>query len=106
MYKDKEKQKQANKERQQRYRDKAKSVTPAVTPCDENVTPTIPDDWVGYGLPNCACMHCQQNRRSGSRLLINHGPYKNEHELAGNEVNRVSLPGDVDYAGKALVKAG
>jgi len=30
-------------------------------------------------------------------MTLNHGRYKAFSELADNEVNRVSLPGDVDY---------
>ena len=50
-----------------------------------------------FGQPDCQCRHCQSNRASGSKFILNHGPYKRSAELAGNEFNRVSLPGDVDY---------
>lgn len=52
-----------------------------------------------FGQPDCECRHCANNRNNGSRLVINHGPYKPVSELKDNEVNRVSLPGDVDYRG-------
>jgi len=58
-----------------------------------------------YGQPNCECMHCQQNRRSKHPRLINHGPYRPVELLKHNEVNRVSLPGDVDYKGNDKLKA-
>ena len=50
------------------------------------------------GGPNCQCMMCQQNRTRTKPLIINHGQYKQGFELAENEVNRVPLPGDIDYA--------
>jgi len=56
----------------------------------------LPDN---YGLENCACMHCQQNRRAEHKLIINHGAYKAAADLGPFEVNRQILPGDVDYAG-------
>jgi hypothetical protein len=52
-----------------------------------------------FGQPDCECRHCQQNRRSDHKLIINHGAWKPASQLAANEVNRVSLPGDVDYVG-------
>lgn len=53
-----------------------------------------------YGTPDCACKHCQTERsKAGGRRLINHGAYKDRNQLADKEVNRVSLPGDVDYDG-------
>ncbi len=56
-----------------------------------------------YGLENCECLHCGVNRNPGRKNIINHGQYKPAHELADNEVNRVSLPGDVDYTGVAMI---
>ncbi len=50
-----------------------------------------------YGRANCECQHCQQNRRQGSKHILNHGPYKDITRLGPNEFNRVSLPGDTDY---------
>lgn len=55
-----------------------------------------------YGLPNCQCLHCQQNNRQKQPIVINHGAYKKQGQLAKNEVNRVSLPGDTDYGGVCL----
>ena len=52
-----------------------------------------------FGQPDCECRHCQNNRQSGDHKLINHGPHKLIGELKDHELNRVSLPGDVDYAG-------
>lgn len=52
-----------------------------------------------FGQIDCQCMHCQQNRRSNHKLLINHGDHKPANQLMKNEVNRVSLPGDIDYDG-------
>ena len=47
-----------------------------------------------YGLADCQCMMCK-----GSNKVVNHGQYKAAAELSANEVNRVALPGDCDYAG-------
>jgi hypothetical protein len=52
-----------------------------------------------FGQPDCECMHCRQNRRQGSHHILNHGPHKPASELSPNELNRVALPGDVDYTG-------
>ena len=52
-----------------------------------------------FGKEDCECMHCQSNRKDGSKNIINHGTHKSASELAEHEVNRVSLPGDADYQG-------
>jgi hypothetical protein len=52
-----------------------------------------------FGLDNCQCQHCKTNRQHDSKLIINHGPAKSYNQLKPGEVNRVSLPGDVDYDG-------
>ena len=75
---------------------------PSVTvTADELVTETKP---ANYGQPDCQCMHCQSNRANGSRHTINHGAYKPADELGVKELNRVSLPGDVDYVEMASRK--
>ncbi len=71
-------------------------VTGTVTP--EGIKHQVPSN---YGQLDCQCMHCQQNRRSDHRLVLNHGAYKPAGQLGRNEWNRVSLPGDVDYDGAA-----
>lgn len=127
-YKDKDKQKEANKLAAQRRRDKGMTnkgmtkqgmtqdpkVIPDVTPkahdgsidvrtlaqadaaCGEYLTHGLP---ANYGQPDCECKHCRANRAHGSKHTINHGPYKPFVQLKPGEVNRVSLPGDVDYDG-------
>ena len=55
-----------------------------------------------YGLDNCTCQHCLSNNANGHKHEINHGDYKPVNELARNELNRVCLPGDVDYNGCCL----
>jgi len=94
MYKDKDKQREAQRERTRRYRVKQKSIR-IVTPTGISVTP-LPDN---YGEPDCQCRHCQQNRANRNKHIINHSHYKAQDQLVSNEVNRVSLPGDVDYVG-------
>ena len=54
-----------------------------------------------YGNTGCACLHCAQNKGNGNRSVINHDRYKPIGELGPKEINRVSLPGDPDYAGVA-----
>ena len=63
-----------------------------ITP--EGVKAEVP---ANYGKPDCACLHCRSNRANGSRHVINHGKGKTIDQLDRNEVNRVALPGDVDY---------
>ena len=105
MYKDKDKQREADRIRQQRRRDakKTKGVTNAR--CDESVT--IPKDNreikpfcalpANFSKPDCQCQMYKTNRVNGDKHTINHGKYKRNYELAEHELNRVSLPDDVDY---------
>lgn len=75
-----------------------KSVTDVtVTPEGEKLQ--VPTN---YGQPDCECMHCQIKRGNKSHNIINHGKYKQAHQLADNEINRVALPGDIDYDGVCL----
>ncbi len=119
-YKDKEKQKEAQRERTRRYRSKQKGVT------SEGVTQgvTIPADVLAtqavelakqrqedeeyltalpanFGEPDCQCTHCKNNRTHTQQLDINHGAWKPADRLGKNEINRVTLPGDIDYEGVA-----
>ena len=99
-YKDKEKQRQANKEASARHRAKAKGMTEGMTNEGMTVTPSvIPNQ------PDCQCMHCRQARANNVTFsrnhVINHGPYKTAGQLAKGESNRVALPGDPDYDGVA-----
>ena len=56
----------------------------------------IPD----FGGPECGCKMCHNYRARGKDTkLLNHGPYKPVSELAEDQLNRVSLPGDIDYQG-------
>jgi hypothetical protein len=57
-------------------------------------TGQVPDN---YGQPDCQCKHCQNNRNGKLGLTINHAEPVNQ-TIKGH-VNRVSLPGDVDYVG-------
>lgn len=60
---------------------------------------TLADKPGKYGQVDCDCQHCKSNRATGSRHVLNHGAYKHADQLDGNELNRVTLPGDVDYVG-------
>ncbi|MBE3141172.1 MAG: hypothetical protein IMZ53_11415 [Thermoplasmata archaeon] len=61
-----------------------------------------------YGLPDCTCWHCKQNRSQpeARQYIINHSPYKTASEFVGREINRVSLPGDCDYQGVCHKESG
>lgn len=99
MYKDKVKQKEANRKAKQKQRQGMTSegdqgmTSPGMT---QGMTRPA-----NYGQADCQCMHCKQSTVSRP----NHGAYKRSHELATNEVNRVALPGDVDYKGVAEIRA-
>jgi hypothetical protein len=81
--------------------DKIKSDT--VEDVRDNLTNRVQqkrlNEILNYGQPDCECKHCQQSRANKSKNTINHGDYKPASEMAKNEVNRVSLPGDTDYDG-------
>ena len=113
-YKDPEKRRKASQQSMQRKRQgltSPKDVNPeeltredtsrnhqlsTITP--EGLSTAIPTD---YGKPGCACLSCRANRASGNRHVINHGSYKPASRLGPKEINRVALPGDVDYSGVA-----
>ncbi len=115
-----DKQKEQSRRRQQRYRDQkrnaavtkernvtGKNVTLSDSALREPITlPEMPKSPAmlpaSFGQPDCTCQHCSNNRRNGIRKILNHGPTKTKSELAKNELNRVSLPGDVDYKGVAV----
>ena len=95
-YKDKDRQRAANRLANKRYRDnKAKGITEQ----DDSVIPSVIPRPANFGQPECECRHCQNNRRQNNRLFINHGPYKTAAELKSNEVNRQTMTGDADYEG-------
>jgi hypothetical protein len=52
--------------------------------------------------PLTDCQHVQQATRRGINT-VNLGAYRNAAELGKHEVNRVSLPGDADYTGAAVL---
>jgi len=64
-----------------------------ITHRPEPVTPNIGKP-ANYGQPDC--VHCRQSK---GRRIINHGTPKTANQLGSNEVNRVCLPGDIDYVG-------
>lgn len=129
-YKDKDKQKQAQREAARRYRDRKKYRAKGMTAKDmtqegsteqgstkdmtfkvmpyngrgnsDNIEITIePIPIPNFGQPDCECQHCQTNRANGNRHTLNHGLHKPADELGRNELNRVALPGDADYTGVA-----
>ena len=53
-----------------------------VTP--EGPKPKVPDN---YRLEDCACHHCEANKKRGHKHIINHGPYKDSTRLADNEID-------------------
>ena len=73
----------------------------SVTDVTDKLSVTVTDKPANFGQPDCECRHCRNNQASGGHKVINHGPYKTAFELGQHEINRVSLPGDVDYKGVA-----
>lgn len=107
-YKDADKQREANKERARRYRAKHKGVTHKPDRNTQTVTPKGPADLIlNFGQPDCQCAHCRAMRANNPSGLksVNHGTYKPASQLGLHEVNRVSLPGDVDYKSKSAAIA-
>ena len=91
MYKDKARQREANAERQRRYKAKQKAllsegVTDKALPCPLVVM-----------IESEECPIPEDQRKPH----INYGPYMTAHQLAtaGFQFNRVSKPGDADYNG-------
>jgi hypothetical protein len=70
------------------------SETLSETMTPEGLKSVVP---ANYGLSNCACLHCRATKSNKSDKILNHGAYKHGEQLAANELNRVSLPGDIDY---------
>ncbi len=110
MYKDKDKQREANRARQKRRRDKIKAqgvtnqgVTQGVTvakPCMS--VAALSEAYVAGFVESCMkpdyiCPIPKDQRKP----YINYGPYMTANELAtaGLKFNRVSKPGDADYNG-------
>jgi len=60
-----------------------------------------------YGQDNCGCMHCKQLKVINPKAKLNHSGYMTAAELEANgfDVNRVSLPGDIDYSGCAAARS-
>ena len=83
----------AKKSRQDRAHAHAEGRT-----VEAHAAQTLPDN---YGLPDCECQQCQTNRVNGNKHMINHSDCKMRSEMASEELNRVTLPGDVDYLGVA-----
>ena len=52
-----------------------------------------------YGKVGCGCLHCRHPKVQSGQVVLNHGAFKHAHELGLGEINRVSLQGDVDFAG-------
>ena len=77
----------------------AKTVTDVTIP-DRNTLP-VTDALrpANYGQPDCECMMCTINSNKKRKLTINHDAHKHAGSLQIDEVNRVAIPGDVDYNG-------
>ena len=125
MYKDRNKQKEANRQAQARRRQQGmtkRGMTEGVTGVTlpqvviEELSPeihmAINDECnkrafkslampANFGQDDCTCRHCQNNRAKGSPHTLNHGAHKLAKALSKKELNRVTLPGDVDYKGAA-----
>ena len=55
----------------------------------------------GWAGDNCQCGHCRNTRNNGHNRRLNHGAWlsADQLEVSDYDGNRVSIPGDVDYAG-------
>ena len=58
------------------------------------------------GGSDCGCGMCKNKVVNNSSKIINHGPWKSASELKENEINRVPIPGDVDYEGCMKFEGG
>lgn len=98
-YKNRDRQREANAAAQRRRR-RVQGMTKGMTE-QQGMTPGPADLIPNFGQPDCQCAHCRAMRANNPHGLksINHGKPKTLPQLAKNEVNRVSLPGDVDYEG-------
>jgi len=113
MYKDKDKQRQAGRDRQRRYRDKAKSVTSGgVTQGVTSAEPTVTRRPI-TGCAKDATLEDYQThperyvqRVHPERLNWTGYMTRAELEQAGLKANRVPIPGDWDYEGVAEVMQG
>ena len=100
-----EAQKDLSRRRQQRYREQQKrnatvtNVTQKRNATGKNVTRNATVLPANFGQDDCTCRHCQNNRAKGSPHTLNHGAHKLAKALSKKELNRVTLPGDVDYKG-------
>ena len=65
----------------------------------EGPKPEVPTN---YGLEDCQCKQCKLQGTGRPMHIFNHGAYKDANQLADKEINRVALPGDVDYEGVAI----
>ncbi len=83
-------------ERSKRYRDgkRDESVTQPSQKRDVTATVTRP---ANFGQPGCEYRHCANVWPAGSKHKLYHGLYKPASELSKDELNRIALPGDVDY---------
>ncbi len=112
-----DKQKALQRERTKRYRAKSvtcNGVTPSITSkleddialCDSGYNAAVDlglvDKPANFGEPDCMCKMCIGNRANSKPSILNHGAWKRCENLATNELNRVPLPGDVDYVGVAV----
>ena len=79
-----------------RVTDKSDIVFPTVVDTPGADIPFI-EKPVNFGQPDCQCGNCKSNRATGNKHIFNHGTYKPASQLGHNELNRVPLPGDVDY---------
>ena len=109
-YKDKQKQREANRAAAKRYRVKGMTQKQGMTDgsmdihtlammdagCGNKLSHGLPPDLNPMGLKPEQMRHVVGARPGHT---INTGHYKRADQLALGELNRVSLPGDADYEG-------
>ena len=106
--KNKEKSKRASFERQRRYKAKQRAllsqgVTTEPSIAEFDKVAELYNKPLNFGDPDCMCKMCIGNRSKTKPHILNHGALKRCDQLGENELNRVSLPGDVDFQGAANV---
>ncbi|KKK60168.1 hypothetical protein LCGC14_3027060, partial [marine sediment metagenome] len=77
-YADKDKQREASRERQRRYKARQKALPERGVTfgagqkiADATVGKPVPDLPANFGQPDCECLHCQQQRSNKSGNIIN-----------------------------------
>ena len=105
--KNKEKSKRASFERQRRYKAKQRALLSQGVTTEPSIAEVVKvaelyNKPANFGESDCMCKMCIGNRSKPKPHILNHGALKRSDQLGENELNRIPLPGDVDYVGVAV----